>query len=72
MKYLPGTIAISIAALTTRLERQSRLLEIHLREIANNERYQHHKGIIKARRREIESMRQLLDLIDQALGSEGA
>ena len=44
--------------------------EIHLREIANNERYQRHKGIINARLREIVALRQLLDEIERELQSE--
>jgi hypothetical protein len=52
------------------LEAWTRKLEIHLREIANNESYQRHKGIKKARLREIVALRQLLDEIERELQSE--
>ena len=73
-EYVPGIVdeptseemaILSRAAML--LEKNARLLSIHLREITNNERYQHHKGILKARRREVVSMKQHLDFIDEEL-----
>ena len=49
------------------LEERARMLAIHLREIANNPPYQRHKGILKARRREIAALHETLDLVDEEL-----
>jgi len=58
------------------MEQRHTVLATHLREIANNASYQKHKGIIKARRREIEAMHSLLNEIDdmllEAIGEKNA
>ena len=68
--FIPGTVILDDAMLhrlATMLEEKAHLLEIHIREIANNERYQHHKGMLKARSREVSSLREVLNLIDDEL-----